>query len=297
VRPLPGGDVPDARGLALPRLRVQDRLLRLVTDADLIERWIAALLARHTASLRTPEFLKAVRALSARYVERRRELPHRLPADSAGKRAAFAGFFAPLHFLIAHTVATELRLASAGMTGLVDLGCGTGIAGAACGLAAGGHTALVGVDRQAWALGEAAWNWRYLGLRGRTIRADLVEHVLKLSQAAAGTDAGRPLLVFGWSVNELDRDARAQLLAAVVTLVARGAGVLVLEPIARSVTPWWADWARALVGANAAPAGRGERQDEWRLTPQVPEPLRSMDAAAGFHRDELTARSLYVPSR
>jgi hypothetical protein len=121
--------------------------------------------------------------------------------------------------------------------------------------------------------------------------------VLKLSQAAAGTDAGRSLLVFGWSVNELDRDARARLLDAVVTLVACGAGVLVLEPIARSVTPWWEDWARALVGGNAAPAGRGERQDEWRLAPHVPEPLRSMDAAAGFHRDELTARSLYVPPR
>ena len=50
------------------------------------------------------EFLKAIRALSARYVERRGALPDRSPLDSAGKRAAFAGFYAPLHFLTVRAV-------------------------------------------------------------------------------------------------------------------------------------------------------------------------------------------------
>ena len=63
------------------------------------ERFIAALLDRHAAPLRRSEFLKAIRALSARYVERRATLADRSPLDSAGKRAAFAAYYAPLHYL------------------------------------------------------------------------------------------------------------------------------------------------------------------------------------------------------
>ena len=50
------------------------------------------------ASLSRVEFLRAARALSARYVETRRTLPDRSPLDSAGKRAAFALLFGPIHF-------------------------------------------------------------------------------------------------------------------------------------------------------------------------------------------------------
>ena len=55
--------------------------------ADPVHDWLGALVARHTSTLSRAEFLKAVRALSARYVERRQELPRRSPVDSAGKRA------------------------------------------------------------------------------------------------------------------------------------------------------------------------------------------------------------------
>ena len=61
-------------------------------DTPRVDAWVEALQVRHRANLTTPEFLKAVRALSARYVERRAELPDRSPIDSAGKRSAFAAF-------------------------------------------------------------------------------------------------------------------------------------------------------------------------------------------------------------
>src|SRR4051794_40832473 len=73
-----------------------------------IDRWCEALIARHTASLSRPEFLKAVRALSARYVEARGRLADRSPIDSAGKRAAFAAFYAPLHFVTMREVVRAL---------------------------------------------------------------------------------------------------------------------------------------------------------------------------------------------
>jgi hypothetical protein len=66
--------------------------------------WIDTLQTRHRAALTSSEFLKAVRALSARYVERRSTLRDRSPLDSAGKRAAFAAFYAPLHFLTAREI-------------------------------------------------------------------------------------------------------------------------------------------------------------------------------------------------
>src|SRR3954466_16379118 len=65
--------------------------------------WLAALEARHLADLRVQEVTRALRALSAAYVERRHAGPHRAGVrgrlDSAGKRAAFPLFYAPLHFL------------------------------------------------------------------------------------------------------------------------------------------------------------------------------------------------------
>src|SRR5207247_822586 len=66
-----------------------------VMNSDQLDQWLEALGARHRSSFTSSEFLKALRALSARYVERRGALPARSPLDTAGKRAAFAAFYAP----------------------------------------------------------------------------------------------------------------------------------------------------------------------------------------------------------
>ena len=64
------------------------------------EEWIAALEKRHLANLRVPELTRALRSLSSAYVERRHTVARGGPLDSAGKRAAFALFYAPLYFLV-----------------------------------------------------------------------------------------------------------------------------------------------------------------------------------------------------
>ena len=66
--------------------------------------------------------------------------------------------------------------------------------------------------------------------------------------------------------------------------------MLVIEPLARGVTPWWDEWEAAFRAA-------GGRADEWRFRADLPPPLKLLDRAAGLDHAQLTARSLYRPSR
>jgi hypothetical protein len=253
--------------------------------ADPVDDWVDALVRRHTSTLSRPEFLKAVRALSARYVERRSDISERSPVDSAGKRAAFAAFFAPLHLLAAREIARALGAAGGPMPQLIDLGCGTGAASAGWALACDRAPAILGIDRRSWSLDEAAWNWRALGLRGRTRRADLVRTVADLARQPVpprGTS-----LVAAWSINELDRAARGALLPALLTLVGRGYRALVIEPLARRAVPWWDEWSDRW-------QQHGGRAAEWKIERALPPVLADLSDAAGFRRDSLGARTLWI---
>ena len=63
---------------------------------------------RHLADLTFPEVSRSLRALSSGYVERRTRLTEGAPLAGRGKRAAFALFYGPLHFLIVRHIATSL---------------------------------------------------------------------------------------------------------------------------------------------------------------------------------------------
>ncbi len=235
--------------------------------------WIDRVIARHTAAMTRPEFLKAVRALSARYVEQRASLPHRSPIDSAGKRAAFAGFYAPLHFLAVQAILRGLG-ATASLRTIVDLGCGTGVAGAAWALESG--ASVTGVDLNAWALEEARWNWTALSVHGTTRRGDLVAALHSVPDDAA--------IVCGWSLNELDKAARSRAVGALLARGRTGGPILIVEPIATRAVPWWEEFA-------GRAAREGARLDEWRLNLGLPPVLAELDEAAGFRRDSFNARS------
>jgi SAM-dependent methyltransferase len=237
------------------------------------------------------EYLKAIRALSARYVERRGTLPDRSPLDSAGKRAAFAGFYAPLHFLTTRAIVSALGEAAGAPSTIHDLGCGTGVASAAWATAIATRPPVAGVDTSAWALDQARETWRGLGLNGRGVRGDLVAELERLASGRPATPA-RPAeddprvgVVLGWSLNELDRAARDRAETALLAMAARKARILVIEPVARRLVPWWESFAERGVAAGA-------RADEWRFTDSLPPVLADLDRDAGFDRDGLTARSL-----
>ena len=253
-------------------------------DAGTVKsRWLAALEQRHLANLTRQEFTRAVRALSARYVERRGQLPDRSPLDSAGKRAAFALFYAPLHFLTA-----ELALARMGartdLTALVDLGCGTGVCGAAWGLAHETAPSITGVDANAWAIDEARWNWRTLGLRGHAVRGDLLATARGLLRQSNATLAATGVIA-GWTINELSKADRDQLLDVLDQLLERGASLVVLEPLARGVAPWWDEWAARLAPHNV-------RESDVKGDVDLPAPLDSFSDAAGFRKKELGVRAM-----
>ncbi|MEO5895816.1 MAG: methyltransferase domain-containing protein [Vicinamibacterales bacterium] len=247
-----------------------------MTSASLFESWLSALDQRHLANLTASEVTRALRALSSCYVERREKLATGGPLDSAGKRAAFALFYAPLHFLITERVVRGLD-AAAGVSHVLDLGCGTGSAGAAWALASGAR--VDGIDRNAWAAAEANWTYRTLGLQGRATTGTI--------QKAAIRPGDRGAVLAAYAVNELPDADRDSLLPRLLDAHRQGARVLILEPIARRLNKWWGGW-------NDAFAAAGGREDEWRFRVTLPERQRTLARAAGLDPQELTARTLFL---
>jgi len=249
---------------------------------DPVEAWIAAVEERHRADLEFKELRRGIQALSSLYVERRDKLRTSVgPLRGAGKRAAFAAFFGPLHFLTVRRVVRKLGAASPAPPRILDLGCGTGVCGAAWALEAGGRPVVLGYDLNSWVLKEASWTYRTLGIRGRVRRADV--NRLRLP-------GGDGSLLVAFTVNELEPDDRPPLLDRLLASARRGSGLLIVEPISRSVAPWWREWSRAIDAA-------GGRSDEWRFNEVLPESLRRLDRASGLDHGTLTARSLWIPPR
>ncbi len=93
-------------------------------------------------------------------------------------------------------------------------------------------------------------------------------------------------IVAGYVLNELPTDTRERVVDTMLASAHRGVSVLVLEPIARSLTPWWDATAARFTEA-------GGRADQWRFATELPPLLSLFDKAAGLNHRELTARSLY----
>jgi hypothetical protein len=237
--------------------------------------WVEALDSRHLQQLTPSEVGRALRALSSCYVERRSKLPSGAALGTAGKRAAFALFYAPLHFLLVRAIVRALGAEA--VSDVVDLGCGTGAAGAAWALEAGGVQTR-GFDRHPWAVSEAAWTYRTLGLPGRSQQADVTRVPLRVRGGSG--------VMVGYVVNELDAAKRVDFLRVLLDAAGNRARVLVLEPIARRANPWWDEWAEAFKAA-------GGRADEWRIPATLPQRQAGLAGAAGLDPRELTGRSLY----
>ena len=247
------------------------------SPASPFDAWLAALDERHLADFRPAEVGRALRALSSCYVERRSRLAEGGALETAGKRAAFALFYAPLHFLTADRVVSALPSPTP-VTEVLDLGCGTGAAGAAWALqCAAGR--ISGFDRHPWAVAEANWTYRVLGLQGRAYRQDLSRVRLE-----AGPGLG---ILAAYTINELPDDLRSAWLTRLLDARARGATVLVIEPIARKMAPWWGGWEDRFLAA-------GGRSDEWRFDLPLPTRQRQLARSAGLNPRELRARSLFA---
>lgn len=239
---------------------------------------MTALETRHLADLRFVDVSRALRALSSTYVERRDRLNDKGSLDSRGKRAAFALFYGPLHFLLVRAIVAALPDA-ARATHLLDLGCGTGVAGAAWATLCTPTARVTGLDRHPWTLAEAALTYRSFALQGEAMRADVTKFRLPRR-----TDA----IVAAFVANELNDADRGALLKRLIEARRGGAQILVIEPLAKGVTPWWPEWTSVFERA-------GGRADEWRVGVDLPDLVARLDRAAGLRHAEVTGRSLWLP--
>lgn len=244
--------------------------------------WADALVARHQRDLRFAEVRRGLQALSAQYVQRRLEAGNP-PLAGRAKRAAFAAYYAPMHYAVVAGICAELQLAPP--EAVHDWGCGTGVGAAAWARAAGepATAQLTGLDASRWALGEAAWNWRTLGLSGRTVAADLA----RVRPPPAPGKPGAVGIVLAFAVNELPPAVRDHVLQVLQAAAQDGCALLVVEPIAKGLTPWWGAWHESL-------APFGARIYEHRIPSPLPQALVAYARAAKLDHRVLTARSLVV---
>lgn len=245
---------------------------------DRFARWIAALEAKHLAELTFPEVSRALRALSSTYVERRGKLAEGAALSGAGKRAAFALFYGPLHHLLVDHIVGNLPGALGQVRELLDLGCGTGASGAAWAAACSKPTRVIGIDRHPWAIGEAAATYRAFGLSARVRQGDIAAAVLPKAPVS---------ILAAFTMNELADAERDALLARLVERAAQGDRVLIVEPLAGFVARWWNRWRATFEAA-------GGRADEWRLRTELPAIVAKLDRAAGLNHREITGRSLWL---
>lgn len=260
---------------------------------------MAALEARQLADLTFPEVSRSLRALSSTYVERRTKLKEGAALAGAGKRAAFALFYGPLHFLLVQHIVSALGRPFTTIDTLLDLGCGTGASGAGWAAACAAPPRVMGIDRHPWAVDEARRTCADLAVRA-TFRIDDLTHVTMQGRplergkaraaartAPAANERGHGVLL-AFAVNEIaeapERDAlRARLLAH----AAAGGRVLIVEPLAGFVAPWWGEWCTVFEAA-------GGRADEWRFRAELPPIVMKLDRAAGLDHRELKGRSLAI---
>ena len=237
---------------------------------------------RHAAGLTSAELTRALQALSSCYVERRSKLETGAALEGAGKRAAFALFYGPVHFLTITEIIRAAGDGGRGPTTILDLGCGTGVGAAAWALACDSRSHISGIDRSTWAVAEANWTYGELGLAGRARTSDVANATLPKSSESA--------ILLAYAVNELTAGARSTLLPKLVNAIRAGTRVLVVEAIALRDKPWCREWRQVL-------EAEGAREQEWRFNADIPATVRELGRRAGLTLRELTARTLAVPPR
>jgi len=240
-----------------------------------LNKYLEQLEARHLVDLRFSDVTRALRALSSAYVERRESaLADHKALDGAGKRAAFALYYGPLHFLLVQHIVREIGVTfDPGV--VVDLGCGTGVAGAAIATLQSPPLGVMGFDTHPWTLDEARFTYRTFGLK-----AD----VRRVHAAKTRFPADTSVIVAAFVVNELSDKDRGVLLDE---FKRSRKHVLVVEPISQRISPWWDEWATEF-------AKFGGRADLWKARIDSPPLVKRLAKAAGLRPEMLTARSLFA---
>src|ERR1700730_17206097 len=205
----------------------------LPQPTDPFSSWLPALEAKHLADLTFAEVSRSLRALSATYVERRQKLAEGAALSGRGKRAAFALFYGPLHYLVVAQIVRALPDATRRVEMLFDLGCGTGAAGAAWASALKPSPRIAGIDIHPGAVREPTETYRAFGVAARARQGDITTVNLPKGPAA---------ILAAFALNELPDAARESLLMQLVQRDSTGDRVLIVEPLAGGAARWWNRW-------------------------------------------------------
>lgn len=242
---------------------------------DAFHNWIDKLFERWLSELTRQEVARALKVLTRDYVQRRTRLRGKA-LEGRGKQAAFALYYAPRHFVIVREALKSLDAPTDSPREIIDLGCGSGVAGAAWALHCGGNA--VGVELDPEILREAAFTFKDLGVRGGGVRCHIAKY--RWPKPPVG-------IVAAFTVNELDERDRERVWRELEKQVKGGSRVLILEPLSTRITPWWQDWSERVVAL-------GGRADEWHFDSSLPERVHLLGKSAGLKPDKLGARTLWL---
>lgn len=251
-----------------------------MSDDATFNRWFEKLVQRHERNLTFQEIRKALQALSSVYVQRRDKLKKGAALDSAGKRAAFAVFYGPLHYLFMRAILQELDTNPGSVKNILDLGCGTGVGSAAWSVLGGGKATVDGIDLNKWATDECRLTYQAFGLQGKTRTGNL---------AGAKLPGAGGAIVAAYAINELADGPREEMLKKLLKAGANGAKVLIVEPIATTPVPWWQEWAEAF-------EAQGGVSQTWKIPVDLPDHLKLLDKASRMNHQVLKGRSLWLNS-
>src|SRR5439155_513947 len=186
------------------------------------------------------------------------------------------------HYLLIREIIRALPGAVEDVQTLVDLGCGTGASSAAWASSCERAPIIIAIDRHPWAVAEAVKTYQTFGLSARVRRGDIARVVRSKTSAS---------FLGSFTLNELSDATRDAVLGRVIQHVGRrkhpAGHVLIVEPLAGFVAPWWDRWSDRVVAA-------GGRADHWRFRVELPAIVSKLDRAAGLDHRELSARSLWI---
>lgn len=255
---------------------------------DRFEHWVDATFERWQRDLTHQEIARALKALTRDYVQRRRRLRGKA-LSGRGKQAAFALYYGIRHYVIVRETLNALgdctrkglyppSEARGRPRAIIDLGCGTGVAGAAWAVHCGGEPLVAGVELDPEVMRECAFTYKDLKLRGGAIRCHLSKY--RWPKPPVG-------VIAAFTVNELEGPDRERLWNQLEKQVKGGSRVLILEPLATRITPWWREWAEQM-------AKLGGRADEWHFDVKLPEKVHLLGKSAGLRPERLGARTLWL---
>jgi len=239
--------------------------------------WINTIFDRWLSELTYKEIARGLKSLSDDYVKRRDRIRYKALAGR-GKQAASVLYYGVRHFVIARETLVALGGDENVPELIVDLGCGTGVAGAAWFLHCRGQQKVVGVELNPHIIREAEYTYKCLNITGKVIRCHLSKYRWPKP----------PLCVIAaFTINELNDGDRELLWSNLERQVKASSRVLIIEPLATRITPWWQEWVERVKAL-------GGRTGEWHFDVELPEPVYRLGKSAGLQPDELGARVLWI---